>query len=223
MKLALNPSPTDPFPMKARALASRFRSLVSLGLGTLGLLCLAACSIPIPQAENDPTRFYVLSTTAAPAPAAGAPAVHLRPVELASYLRSRPIIVRQGNNEIQFREFARWGESLELGIGRVLREELLARGAVSAVGVTGLRASAVKYDHELTVRILAFEGTADGGVNFRAGWELATTGPSAATVARGDYRPTDLKWSGKNEGELAAQLSTALAGLATEISAALKK
>ena len=190
-------------------------------------LLLASCSIPLPKAEGDPTRFFVLSTSAASmaAPVAeGAPALHLRQIELASYLNARPIIVRRGDNEIQFREFARWGEPLDFGIGRILREELLSRGAASAVLVPGLRAAQVTYDYELSVRVLACEGRADGGVIFRAVWELTPAGAKpAAAPSRGDYRSNDLKWGGKNEAELAARLSEAIAGLAGEISAALKK
>jgi uncharacterized lipoprotein YmbA len=189
------------------------------------LLLLAGCSIPLPQAEVDPTRYYVLSTSAASAPAAamGAPAIHLRQVELANYLTARPMIVRRGDNEIQFREYARWGEALDSGIGRALREELLARGAASAVLAPGLRSAHVTYDHELSVRVLACEGRADGGVNFRAVWNLTTAGAKPVTVAHGDYRAGALKWDGKSEADLAARLSEAVVGLATEISAALKK
>ena len=110
-----------------------FRCLIP----TIAGWAMAGCSL-WPEAQTDPTRFYVLSTgAAAPTAQSGAPTVQLRSVELASYLRARPVIVRRGNNEIEFREFARWGEPLELGIGRVLREELLARGAASAVFTSG--------------------------------------------------------------------------------------
>lgn len=189
------------------------------------LLLLAGCSIPLPQAEVDPTRYYVLSTSAATTSAAtaGAPAIHLRQVELANYLTARPMIVRRGDNEIQFREYARWGEALDFGIGRVLREELLARGAAGAVLAPGLRSVHVSYDHALSVRVLACEGRADGAVNFRAVWDLTTIAAKPASIAHGDYHATGLKWDGKNEADLAARLSEAVAGLAAEISAALKK
>jgi uncharacterized lipoprotein YmbA len=183
---------------------------------------LAGCSLP--QAQPDPTRFYLLSTPAVGA-AAGVkgPAVHLRPVELASYIKSKPMIVRRGDNEIEFREYARWGEPLEQGIGRVLREELLARGAAGAVLASGLRTVGVDYDYELTVRVLACEGGAGGAVFFRAAWELSTASATPKVVAQGDFRPADLRWDGKTEGSLAAQLSAAVAGLSAEIAAALKK
>ncbi|MSU69301.1 MAG: hypothetical protein EXS39_00690 [Opitutaceae bacterium] len=187
-------------------------------------LLVSSCSLP--PAQLDPTRFYLLSTPAASAPAepaAKAPVIHLRPVELPSYVRAKPLIVRRGDNEVEFREYARWGEPLELGIGRVVREELLARGAAGAVLAGGLRAVDVDYSYELIIRVLACEGVAGGAVHFRAVWELSATGPAPKIAAQGEYRPADLKWDGKNEATLAAQLSQATTGLAAEIAAALAK
>lgn len=188
------------------------------------LLLLAGCSIPLPQAEGDPTRFYVLSTSAtAAAPAEGGRAIYLRPIDLASYLDTRPMIIRRGENEIEFREFARWGEPLDVGIGRVLREELLARGAGRVLAGPTLRAGGSGYDLELTVRVLACEGAAEGRVNFRAAWQLAAPGGKAGDGMRGDFHPGDLRWDGSSEASLAAAISRAVAGLATEIAAALKQ
>jgi uncharacterized lipoprotein YmbA len=192
----------------------------ALAGAVLGLL--AGCSFTQPQA--DPTRFYLLSTTApvsAVAPGAKAPVVHLRPVELASYMRAKPIIVRRGSNEVEFREYARWGEPLELGIGRVLREELMARGAAGAVLAAGLRAVDVDYDYTLVVRVLACEGGANGAVYFRAIWELSTAGVSPKPAGRGEVQPTDLRWDGKSESALAAELSKAVGTLAEDIAAGL--
>jgi len=191
-----------------------------------GLVLLSGCSL-LPEPKPDPTRFYVLSTSTdggGPA-AAGAPSVHLKPIDLANYLRARPLIVRRGNNEIEFREFARWGEPLELGIGRVLREELLARGAASAVSAAGVRRDAAPVDFQLAVRVLACEGAASGAVDFRSVWELTSGAANGEgkPIARGDFRAADLRWDGKSEASLAAQLSQAVSALAAEIAVALKK
>lgn len=203
-------------------------SAVRLPASVLGLLAslllLSSCSFPTPQ--TDPTRYYLLSTPAAnvtPQPPTEAPAVHVRQVELASYIRTRPLVVRKGNNEVEFREYARWGEPLEHGIARVLREELLARGAASAVSISAVRAAGRPFDYELTVRVLACEGMANGDVVFRARWELTPTGDRMAAPVRGDFHAADLHWNGKDEATLAAQLSAAVAGLAGEIAAALGK
>jgi uncharacterized lipoprotein YmbA len=187
-----------------------------------GLLTLAGCSLP--QAQSDPTRFYVLSTDPVRAASpSNAPVILLREVELANYLRSRPVIVRRGENEIQFREFALWGEPLDHGIARVLREELLARGAASAVLSSASRREHTNVNYSLSVRVLACEGEANGDIAFRAVWDLASTEPKPAAVAHGDFRPTTLRWDGKSEASLAAQLSQAVAGLAAEIAGALGK
>src|SRR6185369_3159683 len=132
-----------------------------------------ACSIPIPQAQGDPTKFYVLASTTAPAVAASTgtvpSAIRLRAIDLASYLNSRLLIVRRGENEIEFRDFARWGEPLDQGIARVLREELLARHAAGAVQSGVARPSDVQdASFEVAVKVLACEGSADGTVTFRA-------------------------------------------------------
>lgn len=192
----------------------------------LGTSLLGGCSL-LPEAQADATRYYVLSASIAPtgsvAPSAHAPVVHLRPLEVASYIRARPMIVRRGDNELEFRDFARWGEPLEQGVARVIREELLASGAVSAMPGLGLRGPSTQGVLDLTVRVLACEGTANGGVLFRATWELTPGGEKAPSVARGDFRATDLQWDGKNEAQLAAQLSRAVAALAGEIVAGLAR
>ena len=71
---------------------------VSVQLLAVSLL-LAGCSLQT-SPQSDPTRFYVLSTTATtvtPDPTAKGPAVHLRPVELASYIKAKPMIVRRSS------------------------------------------------------------------------------------------------------------------------------
>ena len=201
---------------------ARLLPLLGFFAAGIGLLATAGCQI-LPEAQSDPTRFYVLSSAAAGAAStAGAPVVQLRPVEVADYLRARTIVVRRGGNEIEFREFARWGEPLEAGIARVLREELLSRGAAGAVLLPGARRETTQSNFNLSVRVLAAEGGANGAVDFRAGWELRAT--EAGTIAaRGDFRAAGVRWDGKNEAALAAGLSEAVGALAAEIAAALPK
>jgi hypothetical protein len=186
-------------------------------------ICLTLIGCSLPQPQPDPTRFYVLSTEATSAVRpSDAPTVQLQDVELAAYLQSRPVIVRRGENEIEFREYALWGEPLELGIARVLREELLARGAARGVTI-GSRRDLGNHDFKLAVRVLACEGHANGDVAFRAVWSLTTPAPEGDRGAGGDYRAADLQWDGKSEASLAAQLSQAVAGLAGDIASALER
>ena len=202
------------------------------GLAAMGatiLLGLSGCSASslIPDAKADPTRFYILSGPADAAVAGGdanAPTVRVRGVEVANYLRARPIVVRRGGNEVQFRDFARWGEPLEDGIARVLREGLLAAGA-GEVRLASTRGAVTDATYDLRVRILACEGDADGGVNFRAAWELRRGAATAegATARHGEFRASGVTWNGRDEATLAAALSQAVQGLAAEIAAAMKE
>jgi uncharacterized lipoprotein YmbA len=200
---------------------ARVTSTLWIPVLALGLLAATGCSL-LPEPKPDPTRYFVLASPEAVPAEPGTAAVWLRPVEIASYLRSRPIVVRRGENEIAFRDLARWGEPLDLGVGRVLREELLARGVAAGVGAAP-RADVPPAEFVVAVRVLACEGTADGNVLFRAVWEISRGGAATGTVGGGEYRATGLRWDGKNEGSLVGRLSTAVGGLAAEIAAALPK
>ncbi|MFM9092793.1 MAG: membrane integrity-associated transporter subunit PqiC [Verrucomicrobiota bacterium] len=167
----------------------------------------AGCSL-LPAPKPDPTRFFVLAAEPGEAaPARGS--VVLRPVEVPAYLRQPALVVRRGGHEVAFREAARWGEPLEQGLARVLGENLRRLGLAPAQ--RGGEADAAA----LVVRVLAAEGTAAGGVEFRAAWELTRRG--AAPVG-GEFRAAGLTWDGRDEAGLAAGLSAAVAGLAAEIS-----
>jgi hypothetical protein len=58
-------------------------------------------------------------------------------------------------------------------------------------------------------------------VYFRAIWELSTAGVSPKLAGRGEVQPTDLRWDGKSESALAAELSKAVGTLAEDIAAGL--
>ena len=171
---------------------------------------LAGCTL-LPEPRPDPTRFYVLAADAAPAVAPGGAAVQLRAVEVAGYLRNRPMVVRRGGSEIEFREHARWGEPLEQGVARVLSSGLRSRG----VNLAPLGAGAPV----LSVRVLACEGVSDGAVIFRAAWELT----GGAVPATGEFLAAGLRWDVKSEGSLATQLGAAVLSLADEVAAAASR
>lgn len=203
-------------PSRAQFRGGPGRWLAAGLLGWLGLT-LAGCSL-LPEAKPDPTRFYVLTSTAErAAPTADRGTWQLRPIEVASYLRNPPLVVRRGANEVEFREYARWGEPLEQGVARVLREEMHGRGIHLGAGGTRYNNAELPL---LTVRVLACEGTAAGAVEFRAAWELTKGISPVVRMAGGEFRAEGLRWSGKSEAELAAGLSTAVAQLAEAIAAA---
>lgn len=192
------------------------------------LCLLTACTIPLPTAQPDLTRYYLLtSTPAAPAPGAEAPLkrwiVGIRAVDIAPYLNTKSFAVRSHGNQIAFLDSTRWGEPLDLGIARVLAENLQSQTNVLRVSTQPFRADEQR-DFEILVRVTACEGTVDGGVRFMAHWRiLAPMAATAGTVAEGTYSPASLRWDGHDYGQLAAQLSEAVGGLSREIAGALPK
>lgn len=184
------------------------------------VLVTSGCSL-LPEPKADPTKFFVLGPPLAAAGevarVAGAPVLVLRPIEVAGYLRNPPLVVRRGDHEIEFREYARWGEALEQGVARMLGAGLRARGVAVEPAAGRLPAGP---ERQLTVRLLACEGTADGGVRFRATWEITRPGEASGVGVGGECRAEGLAWDGKNEAQLVARLSEAVAALAGEIATA---
>lgn len=177
-------------------------------------LALGGCNLlPPPQADN--TRYFVLESSApAAAPQAGAVRLGLRRVEVPAYLKPTAIAVRSGNNELRYAENARWAETLEAGMTRVLRDQLATKASVATYPFS----AQTERDFDVTVHVLAAEGH-DDGVRFTALFELTRAGDSAV-VARRTFTAPVAAWSG-DHGKLAAQLSAAAAALADEILAAL--
>jgi uncharacterized lipoprotein YmbA len=201
--------------------------LSPLGLGLLTFtLGLAGCGGLIPAPQADPTHYYILTgpaPAASDAPAAGRLRLGLRSVELAAYLKSPDIIVRQGTNELLLQDYARWGESLDAGIGRLLRERLRAAPAVARVYPQPFPLDADR-DYDVAVTILRCEGgLADGrrAAQFAATIEIATVGPDARVVARRTFVAPAAAWDGRDFAQLAALLSADVDALGREVVAAL--
>lgn len=94
-------------------LLSGFRSPVSGVCLLASVFCLlAACSLPLPQAQPDPTRYYLLTPTDI-RPGTDTTAtlkqwvVGLRAVDFSAYLHGKPFAIRSHANEIMFLDFVR--------------------------------------------------------------------------------------------------------------------
>ena len=211
--------------MKSNVIAQRSQMIVPV-LAAAGLGLLAACSIPLPTAQPDLTRYYLLAAVPAPpGPEAGAPQkrwiVGVREVDIAAYLQTKSFTVRSRANEISLLDSTRWGEPLDLGIARVLAEDLQALKSVGRVSTPPFRADEQR-DFEVLIRVNACEGTAEGDVRFSAGWRILAPA-TGATVAEGTYTASGLRWDGHDHGQLASKLSEAVGALGGEIAAALPK
>jgi uncharacterized lipoprotein YmbA len=180
------------------------------------LLAATGCNL-IPPSTPDATRYYVLTTTAAKpaAPAADGPhwRIALRTVEVPSFLRGKAMQVRTAGNEIHYAEEARWAESLEAGLGRVLHESLESRAEIAHVVAN----AAEDPDFDVAVRVLRCEGDRDAKVaRFSAVVEVYAPRLGAELRARDTFVIEIPGWNG-DYGQLAAKLSTAVDGLAGNI------
>src|SRR5581483_1683149 len=174
----------------------------------------AACSLP--ETKPDTTLYYLLPTMAETAPAR-TPAVRLGllPLRLPDDLKPPSLAIRQGASEIHYTDQARWAEPLEAGLTRVLRAKLAGAAQVTAYPFH----LDEPRDADVRVQILACEGTADGGVNFSATFDIAAPDGSGRTTHAFVAAPA--KWDGKDYAKLAELLGADAGQLADAIAAAL--
>ncbi len=200
--------------------------LFILLLGALAFCALSGCALL--QSHSDPTRFYVLtSQTKQPICATENEfkqwKVGLRPMKLSAYLRNRSIVIRTGTNQIQFADFDRWAEPLDQGISRVIKEDLSSARNVESVAMNSRGDDTL--DYEVAIRVLAFEGMrAEQGKNsihFAVTWEARAVGTNSTAIKHGGFADDAADWDGKNYGQLAAQLSKAIADASKTLAADL--
>lgn len=199
-------------------------------LGFAGAVLVAAafvagCSI-IPTPPPDLTRYYVLSGPETPPTANRSPegpVVILASLEVPGYLRTtRNLVMRSAKNEVTFVDGARWGEALETGLARLLRETLVREGGASRV-VQPPVAAALLAGHpaELRVQVLTCEARRrpDGGwvAAFSARYEWVRPGAVEPVSGAGVFVADEGSWDGRDHGELARLLSEAAQALGRDI------
>jgi uncharacterized lipoprotein YmbA len=200
-------------------------------LAALLLPFLAACSV-LPKPQPDPTRHYVLTGPAVETVNAnlgqGTLTVGVRTVSVAPYLDGKAMIVRRGDNEIVYRDFARWAEPLGVAINRML----VARLHVSPQVARVLRQPFpfdVTRDVDVAVTVLRAEGRvrADGTTttNFLCGIEIVRVserpGVPTEVLAREIFEAPEIPWKEGDYAALAQGLSESIAKLAEAIVAKL--
>jgi len=203
------------------------RGLLTPILLTGLLLAPSACNVVQP-AQEDPTRYFVLSDPVAPpgqapAPAAGA-RIGLRAVRLEGYLSRRQFVVRTGANEVQFRDYRLWAEPLDGAIARVLRARLLASPEVARVYTEPFPPDQER-DFDVLVEVSRFEGVAGAEGRYAASLsaviEISTAGASPRVVARKVFTAPDAAWDGRDFDRLARLLTADVSALGGEIVADL--
>jgi uncharacterized lipoprotein YmbA len=215
--------PTSPIRFRTFAIPRRALTLLS---GAIIACVLTSCAFLQPRA--DPTKFYVLTAPKAPwQPAAAEKPVRykigLRAIEMPAYLRTKLMVVRTGANEIHFAEFDRWGEPLDEGISRVMKEALRSDDSAEIFGLNSHGDDTL--DYEVTIRVAACEGIrgegGTGSIVLRMSWEIFPVGMNEPVIKVGTFTAPPAAWDGKDYGQLAWQLNQAIAAAGKALAADL--
>ena len=199
--------------------------------GFYALFLLAGCSL---NRGAPPAQHYVLGggrfqQSAPTARELGDVALGVRRLQLAPYLESNSVVVRQGDQaqELSLSEFHRWSEPLGEGIKRAVAGYLRAGGGAQVVDVAPWPAGA-KHDYLIELHVLRFEGVAPAGSAPTEGeaqvlvtWAIVRA-DDGEVVARGttDFRRPG--WRVGDYADLVSLLDTGVTALAADLMSSLE-
>jgi|TARA_B110000438_G_C15803700_1_gene646322 uncharacterized lipoprotein YmbA len=171
----------------------RHKNLIRIA-ATVAALAFGGCISTDPKA--DPTRFYTLS----PMTLSEGSDIELKVVvsQLPYYLSGRKLAIRASEYEVEYLEFHRWAEPLDVMIERKLEN------ALSPSGVSG----------RLEVIFTRFEAAADGQVVLVAEWLLEND----HTPVAGGTLSTEQVWRG---GSPKTKMVESLGSLLEELASAI--
>jgi hypothetical protein len=142
----------------------------------LSLLALAGC-VNLGGGTQQTTKFYVLNSLYS---AKGdidtmrttdETIIGVGPVKIPEYVNRPQIITRTSNNELEVAPFARWAESLESNLSRVVAENLTVLLSTDRVLVYPWKGT-VTVDYQVALDVTRFDGVLGGPVSMRARWTV---------------------------------------------------
>jgi len=198
------------------------KSYLKLGAGCFALL-LGGC-ISLPSSPVSPTpRFYVLSAINQPEVSkkinvTPGRIIGVGPVKLPAYLDRPQIVTKDKEGMLKFDEFDRWGESLGLGIARLIREDLTAMLPQEKLTLYPWNPSiAVKY--QVVAEVVQLDSELDKNMFFAVQWMIIdVTNAKAVIIKRSEFRTAIMP---QDYTGIAKTLSAACASLSSQIAKAL--
>ena len=194
--------------------------------GLCALLAVTGCFTlgrPTPPLEE-----YVLgggARAAAAAPARdGGLTIGLRRLDIAPYLSTTAIVIRQGS-QIVTSGFRRWGEEPSAGILRAVAVSLGTAPTIQAVDVAPWPVQA-QHDFLIQLHVSHLEGVVadatatEGDVHVTASWEIIRS-QDGVLVARGESDRTEAGWKVGDYSGLVSRVDKELTGLAGDLVACL--
>jgi len=181
----------------------------------LCLALLAGCSV------TRPSKFYLLtpvkergvSTLSIPAPALG-----IGPVAFPAYLDRPEIVLRSGDNELNYAGSHRWAEPLKTAFSHTLSENLSIMLPTDRTVIHPWPRSTA-LDYQVIVNVTRFDADTGGTVILTAGWELIRSRDSTV-MKRNKATYTEAAGSTDYPAVVAAQ-SRAVERLSLDIAATI--
>ena len=187
-------------------------------------VCLALVLSGCISVSNSPTpRFYVLQAVnenqvSTKINIASDVFVGVGPVKIPEY-QDRPHIVTQSKEQmLTFAQFDRWGESLDLGVARLIREDLtvMLPGAKFSLYPWNL---SIPVKYQVVVEIVQLDSELDKDLFLVAQWlVIDAQNTKTLIIKRSEFRQPIIP---QNYSGLAKTFSTVCASLSSEIADAL--
>ena len=183
------------------------------------VLGLSGC-LSIPTSRTP--QFYTLSAAGDPASQklkiASDVIIGVGPIKIPNYLDRPQIVTRDKNKMLQFAQFDRWGEALDTGLARLIREDLTIMLPQAKLTLYPWNPSiAVKY--QVVVEIVQLDSELDQNMDLVVQWTIIDVQNSKALVIkRSEFHQPIIP---QNYLGLTQMLSTACASLSSQIAEAL--
>ena len=146
-------------------------------------LWLSGCAV------TDPSRYYSLTTSRAPAPGPTGMApnvtVGVGPVTIPGYLERPQLVTRDGSDAIHIWPYHRWAEPLDVGIAEALADDLGARIPSDRIALFPWRGPMGQaVDYQVVVAVARLDGTPGRSVILDARWALLGKGNKGLAFKR---------------------------------------
>jgi uncharacterized protein len=176
-------------------------------------------------ASTQPSRFYVLSdlrsmeTAPQAVPDGQGPAIGIGPTVLPKYLDRPQIPTLASRYELNFAEFDRWAEPLDVTLARALAGHLSTLIPTERIAISPWPRG-TPIDYQLSLEVTHFIGYVDGASALMASWSIVRDEEREPLVSR----RSRLTAHGAGQGyeAVAAAMSQAVAELSREIAAAIQ-
>ena len=196
-----------------------FKSCLNLGVLYLFLIVSGCISIP----NSSTPRFYSLSAVneTQVSKKINLPPdviIGIGPVKIPEYLDRPQIVTKSKDKMLQFAQFDRWGESLDLGLARLIREDLTVMLPGAKLTLYPWNPSiAVKY--QVVVEVIQLDSELDRDMFFVVQWTIIDVQNSKTIlIKRSEFRTAIVP---RNYSGLVKTLSASCASLSSQIAETL--